>query len=205
MAGIHLPVIAREGAGPLLATLAVAVVVWHFIGWPASLPIWVLALLVALMFRDPQRDIPAIPLAIVSPADGKVVSISQTRDPYLERPSIRMTVQMNPYGVFTTRSPVEGKVLEPPNLNDDANAPHGVWLQTDEGDDVVIVMGRGRLHSVPRCYIRYGDRIGQGMRCGFIHLGGQVDVYLPEHSRPSVSEGDWVRSGSDVLARLVHT
>ena len=65
--------------------------------------------------------------------------------------------------------------------------------------------GRGRLHNVPRCYIRYGDRIGQGKRCGFIHLGGQVDVYLPEHSRPVVSEGDWVRSGSDVLARLVHT
>jgi phosphatidylserine decarboxylase len=204
MAGVRYPVIAREGIGPLLTTLALAVLAWHFIGWPASLLFWVLALLVVLMFRDPERDIPAIPLAIVSPADGQVVSIEPAQDPYLERPSIRVTVQMNPYGVFTTRSPVEGKVLEPPNINDSGNAPHGVWLQTDEGDDVVMVMGRGRLHNVPRCYIRYGERIGQGMRCGFVHLGGQVEIYLPEHSRPVVSEGDWVRSGSDVLAKLVH-
>lgn len=189
----------------MLATLAVAVLVWQFISLPASLLFWMLALLEVVLFRDPERDIPAIPLAIVSPADGKVLSITPVRDPYLERPSIRVTVQMNPYGVFTTRSPIEGKVLEPPNISDDGNAPHGVWLQTDEGDDVVMVMSRGRLHNEPRCYIRYGERIGQGMRCGFVHLGGQVEIYLPEHSRPAVSAGDWVRSGSDVLARLVHT
>ncbi|MGB5338052.1 MAG: phosphatidylserine decarboxylase [Gammaproteobacteria bacterium] len=196
--------IAREGVTPLLAAILVAVVVLHFYGPLLSLPVWVLAVLVLLMFRDPDRDIPSIPTALVSPADGKVISITNTRDPYLDRPSVHMIVQMHPYGVFTTRSPTEGKVLEPPNLPDNVDTPHGVWLQTDEGDDVVMVMNRGRLNNLPRCYIRFGERVGQGQRCGFVHLGGNIDLYLPEHSRTTVAPGDTVRSGSDVIAKLVH-
>jgi phosphatidylserine decarboxylase len=113
-------------------------------------------------------------------------------------------IQMSPYGVFTTRSPIEGKVLEPPNYPVDNNEPHGVWLQSAEGDDVVMVMSRGPLKNAPRCYIRIGDRIGQGKRCGFVHLGGRVDLYLPENSRLVVAEGDTVQGGTDIIAKLVH-
>ena len=196
--------IAREGMVPLLVVVLAGVLVLHFIGWPQSLLFWVLALLVLVLFRDPDRDIPSQPLAIVSPADGKVTSISTVQDPYLLRESIRVTIQMSHYGVFTTRSPIEGKVLEPPNIPEDNNMPHGVWLQSDEGDDVVMVMTRGPLNNQPRCYIRFGDRIGQGKRCGFVHLGGRVEIYLPESSRLVVTEGDSVQSGSDIIAKLVH-
>ena len=196
--------IAREGVAPLLAVMLAGVLVLHFIGWLQSLVFWVLALLVLVLFRDPERDIPSQPLAVVSPADGKVISVSTVHDPYLRRESTRVAIQMPPYGVFTTRSPIEGKVLEPPNFPADDNIPHGVWLQSDEGDDVVMVMTRGPLKNEPRCYIRFGDRIGQGKRCGFVHLGGRVEIYLPESSRLLVKEGDVVQSGSDVIAKLVH-
>jgi phosphatidylserine decarboxylase len=189
----------------LLVAILVAVVVLHFSGLQVSLPFWGLSLLILVMFRDPERDIPSQPMAVVSPADGRITAVTNTRDPYLDRDSIRVTLQMNPWGVFTTRSPVEGKVLQPPSLPEDARMPHGVWLQTDEGDDVVMVMMRGRLHTAPRCDIRIGERVGQGKRCGFVHLGGQIDVYLPERSRLDVTVGDWVRSGSDVIATLQHS
>jgi len=81
--------------------------------------------------------------------------------------------------------------------------PHGVWLQSDEGDDVVVVMTRGPLRNEPRCNIRFGDRIGQGKRCGYIHLGGRVEVYLPENARLTIKEGDTVQGGSDIIAKLV--
>ena len=188
----------------LLAALLAAVIVLHFFGPPASLPLWGLGLLILVVFRDPEREIPSQPMAVVSPADGRVTSVSTTRDPYLDRDSIRVTLQMNPWGAFTTRSPVEGKILQPPSMPEDSRMPHGVWLQTDEGDDVVMVMMRGRLHNAPHCYIRIGERVGQGKRCGFVHLGGQVDVYLPERSRLVVATGDRVRSGSDIIATLPH-
>jgi phosphatidylserine decarboxylase len=197
--------IAREGIAPLAVTVLAGVLTLHFIGWLQSLVFWALALLVLVLFRDPERDIPSHPLAVVSPADGKVTSIGTVHDPYLLRESTRVTIQMPPYGVFTTRSPIEGKVLEPPNFPADGNIPHGVWLQSDEGDDVVMVMTRGPLKNEPRCYIRFGDRIGQGKRCGFVHLGGRVEVYLPESSRLVVKEGDVVQSGSDIIAKMIHT
>ncbi len=198
------PRIAREGLLLLLATVLAAVVVLHLFGLQASLLLWGLGLLILVVFRDPEREIPSQPMAVVSPADGRVTSVSTTRDPYLGRDSIRVTLRMNLWGVFTTRSPVEGKILQPPGTPENARMPHGVWLQTDEGDDVVMVMMRGRLRNAPRCYVRIGERIGQGKRCGFVHLGGQVDVYLPERSRLAVAVGDWVRSGSDVIATLPH-
>jgi len=195
-------VIAREGLAPVLASVLAATLVTQFAGYYASLGFWVFSLLLALIFRDPDRDIPAVPLAIVCPVDGRILSISVTHDPYLDRPAIRVVIQMNPYGVFSARSPVDGKVLDPPNIP--PGAPHGVWLRTNEGDDIVLVMNRGRLHNAPRCYVRIGDRVGQGQRCGFIHLGGQVDLYLPESSRTLVTAGDWVQGGSDVIAKLIH-
>ena len=195
-------VIAKEGLLPVLASVLAAVLVMQFAGFYASLAFWILSLLLAVIFRDPDRDVPAVPLAIVCPADGRVSSISMMHDPYLDRPAIRVVIQMNSYGVFSTRSPVDGKVLDPPNIP--PGVPHGVWLRTNEGDDVVLVMNRGRLHSTPRCYVRIGDWVGQGQRCGFIHLGGQVDLYLPESSRTLVTAGDWVQGGSDVIAKLIH-
>lgn len=195
--------IAREGLAPLLAVILVAVLVMHFIGTPQSLVFWACGLFLLVVFRDPDREIPSQPLAVVSPADGKVITVSNEYDPYLLRQSIRVTVQMHLYGIFTTRSPVEGKVLEPPNYPEGANKPHGVWLQTDEGDDIVMAMMRGRLSTQPRCYIRFGERTGQGKRCGFVHFGGRVDVYLPENSRLVVAEGSVVHSGSDPLAFLM--
>ncbi|MGB5443411.1 MAG: phosphatidylserine decarboxylase [Gammaproteobacteria bacterium] len=197
-------VIAREGHAPLLAALVVAFMVWHFVSMPASLLFWALVVLVVFVFRDPERDIPSIPLAVVSPADGKIASIDTIIDPYLQRQSIRVSVLMNVYGVFTTRSPVEGKVQEPPHRPTGVNTPHGVWLKTNEDDDVVMVMNRGRMNAGPRCYIRFGERIGQGKRCGFIPLGSRIDLYLPENSRLAVAVGDSVLGGADVIAYLVH-
>lgn len=201
----RITLIAREGYAPFLVVLVAVFLVWHFVSLKASLIFWLLAVLVIFIFRDPERDIPSIPLAVVSPADGKIIAIDTVQDPYLERQSIHVTVQMNPYGVFTTRSPVEGKVLEPPHLPVGVKTPHGVWLKTDENDDVVMVMNKGRLHTDPRCYIRFGERIGQGKRCGFIPLGSRIDLYLPEESRLVVGVGDTVLAGSDVIAKLVHS
>ena len=111
----------------MLAALVAAFMVWHFVSLPASLLLWLLVGLIIFIFRDPERDIPSIPLAVVSPADGRIVTINTVHDPYLERQSIQVSVQMNAYGVFTTRSPVEGKVKEPPYLPTGVKTPHGVW------------------------------------------------------------------------------
>ena len=196
--------IARHGVAPLLAMILVAVLVMHFLGWTYSLPVWLLVCVMLVLYRDPARDTPSRPLSVVSPADGRVSFVDHVPDPYLGRASLKISIEMSPLGVYTARSPVEGKVLEPHGNSDDSNAPQGVWLQTDEGDDIIMVMNRGRLKNKPRCYIRFGERVGQGRRCGFTHWGGRIDLYLPDYSRPEVNVDARVLGGSDVIASLVH-
>ncbi|MFP5506825.1 MAG: phosphatidylserine decarboxylase [Gammaproteobacteria bacterium] len=205
MAANRYPLIAREGWLSIFLAAGAAMAVFLEFGALWSLPLWALALLLLLMFRDPARDVSATPLAVVSPADGRIQTVETVRDPYIDRDAQRITIRMHPYGVFSTRSPAEGRMLEPRRADADGRPlPHGVWLQTDEGDDLVIVMNRGPLRNPPRCYVRFGERVGQGQRCGFITLGSTIELYLPASSRVKVRPGDRVHAGADVIAQLVH-
>ena len=196
------PLIAREGWPFLFLAAALGVAAFAFLGWPWSLPLWGLVLVLLYLFRDPRREIPPNPLGVVSPADGVVRSIGKVHDPFLKRDAIRIAIDMSPYGSYTTRSPVEGKIID--MLEGGEGMPHGVWLKTDEDDDLVVVMFRGPLHNAPRCYVRCGERIGQGQRCGFVHMGARIELYLPPNSRIRVEEGQRVQGGSDLVATLVH-
>ncbi|VAW78583.1 hypothetical protein MNBD_GAMMA13-1670 [hydrothermal vent metagenome] len=203
MAASRYPYFSRSGWLPFFACAGIGIFIGRTVGWAWSLPLWLLCAAIIYMFRDPNRDIPSSPLAVVSPADGTVTAIEQVQDLYLDREAIRLDIQMSCVDVYSTRSPVEGKMLEPKHSGG-ADQPHGVWLKTDEGDDLVVVMHRGRLHNLPHCYVRFGERVGQGQRCGHIQMGGRVEVYLPLHSRVQVNAGSHVKAGSDVIATLVH-
>lgn len=209
MAANRYPLIAREGWWLIGCMVLFALATMHFVGPGLSLPFWGLAAVLVFIFRDPFRDIPPSPTAIVSPVDGEVLVAEEVHDPYLDRDAKHLTIRMHPWGVYSVRSPVQGKALEPHHANAAVQAtarglPHGVWLQTDQGDDLVMVMNRGRLRNMPRCYVGFGERVGQGQRCGFVHLGAQVDLYLPATSRFGVKPGTFVRGGADVVATLIH-
>ena len=109
-------------------------------------------------------------------------------------------------GVYATRSPVEGKILEsrPSRNPSTANVPNGVWIKTDENDDLVVAMSRGPLGNAPQCFFRFGERVGQGQRCGYLHFGGRIHVYLPANCRVVVNINDQLQAGRDVIAHLVH-
>jgi phosphatidylserine decarboxylase len=207
MAASRYPYFSREGWPFLLPVIVAGGAAWYFLGLWWTAPFWLLGLLILFMFRDPRREIPASPLAVVSPVDGRISAIEKLHDPYLDRQALRVQLDMFRSGVYTARSPVEGKILEPGANNQrrlPPEAPHGVWIRTDENDDLVVVMNRGPLGNPPKCDVRYGERVGQGQRCGYLHLGGRIQLYLPENARVVVNINDQVRGGEDVVAHLVH-
>jgi len=204
MASGRYPYFSRAGWLPFLVCAGMGVFIARTLDWTWSIPFWLGCAGIVYIFRAPDREIPSSPLAVVSPADGVVTSIEEVTDPYLDRQSIMLVIEMSHTGVFSTRSPIEGKILEPRNPGAGLKRPHGVWLQTDEGDDLVVVMHRGPLHNLPHCYVRVGERVGQGQRCGYIQMGGRVEVFLPANSRTQVTSGSRVKAGSDVIAVLVH-
>ncbi len=205
MPAAHTSLIAREG-WPLVGLAAgAAMVVSHFAGWWWGLPLWILVLLLLYLFRDPRREIPPMPLAVVAPADGEVIAVDSIRDPFLDRDAVCIAIAMALGGAFSTRAPIEARIQElPRRATEGKDQPHGIWLQTDEGDDLIMVMHRSRVGAAPRCYVQFGDRVGQGQRCGYAYFGAEVDVYVPANSRVKVKPGDRVRAGADVIALLTH-
>ena len=106
------PFIAKEGWIHVILILFVSFITTYYFGLIA-LPIWLLALFVIQFFRDPLRIIPNDEGAIVSPASGKIVSICETANPYMEGDSVFMiSVFMNIFSVHSNLIPVAGKVVD---------------------------------------------------------------------------------------------
>lgn len=204
--------IAREG-WPFIAVVAMAAfwVQYQSAAPLAAAPLWALTAAFVFLFRDPARQVPSSPLAVVSPVDAHVVTVETIHDRFLDREAVRICLQMRRTGSYGVRSPTEGRVMRqwfsaasslrrPVGEEDN----QGLWMRTDEGDDVVIAISPGIIPRALRCYVRTGQRVGQGQRCGFIYFGAHVEVLLPVHTRIRVQPGERVYAGSDVLATLVH-
>lgn len=207
------PIIAREGWPFLAGAVAAALLVawWAGFGW--SLPLWLAALFVLQFFRDPPRDVPDDPQAVVSPADGRIVAVEKARDPWLERDALKISVFMNVFNVHSNRSPVDGTVRqvwyhagEFINASLDkasvANERNALWLQTRERTDVTCVQIAGLVARRILCHVGAGAELERGQRFGFIRFGSRVDVYLPPDARPVAAIGDKVHAAESVLARL---
>ncbi len=206
------PIIAREGWPFLAIAVVVAAIATSLLGgW--SWPFWVIAVFVLQFFRDPARTIPQQANAVLSPADGRIVVVEKTQDPYANREALKISVFMNVFNVHSNRSPVDGKIdsvayfpgkfvnadLDKASTENERNA---VVVTTDSGQTVTFVQVAGLIARRILCYVGKGDRLARGQRYGFIRFGSRVDVYLPLTARPKVTVGEKVSATETILAEL---
>lgn len=207
MQGRGNPLVAREGIPILLVAVTGSWLTYKFLGLlPALIPALV-ALWLLLVFRDPHRHIPAAPLGVVSPVDGCVVTVGLADKGVLQGEAHRIVIRINSFGTYTARSPVEGKILD---LNALAAGTvvdyptNALWVQTDEGDDVVLQFHGYRFGLAPRSFMRFGERLGQGQRCAYLRLTRFAEVHLPIDSKILVEPGQTVVAGADLIAKVPH-
>src|SRR5690242_21746601 len=103
---------------------------------------------------------------VVSPADGRVVAVERTRDHYLHRNAIKVSVFMNVFNVHSNRSPVDGMVqkrwynsgrflnavLDKASEENERNA---LWLRTAGGSDVICVQRSEERRVGKECRSRW--------------------------------------------------
>jgi phosphatidylserine decarboxylase len=207
------PIIAREGWPYVGLSFALAVLVAVFFGALWSLPFWLVALFVLQFFRDPPRLVTAAPNVVVSPADGKVIAVMPMNDPWLNRPSIKVSVFMNVFNVHSNRSPVNGKVFQlsyHPGLFVNAdfdkasehNERNALCIRTTSGHDITCVQVAGLIARRILCYADVGSVLTRGERYGFIRFGSRVDLYLPTYAHIRVAIGDTVSAALTAIADL---
>ncbi|MCI5896121.1 MAG: phosphatidylserine decarboxylase [Candidatus Aphodousia sp.] len=208
------PIIAREGwvligGSFLLAALWTSVAGFGFV---AAL-LWILFLLVTQFFRDPPRTVPTIPDVVLSPADGQIVKVEKTIDPFTNKDAILISVFMNIFNVHCQRSPVEGTVEDVQYypgkfLNADLdkasteNERNAVVMRLKDGQAITVVQVAGLVARRILCYVQKGDELSRGERYGFIRFGSRLDVYLPTDAEPCVTIGEKVLGTETILAKL---
>ncbi|MFB9237387.1 phosphatidylserine decarboxylase [Plantactinospora siamensis] len=166
----------------------------------------------AAFFRDPQRDVPEDPDAVVAAADGQVLSVQRLTDERFGAGEfLRVAVFLSVLDVHVNRSPVAGKVVDyfvadggfAAAMRPDAehNVAAYTVLDTDRGT-VVVAQRTGLIarRIVQRAPV--GTLLARGERFGLIRFGSRTDVYLPaDLAEPLVGPGDKVVGGSSVIAR----
>ncbi len=199
------PIIAREGWPFILGALLMLMLAARLGGIMLWVSVSFLLLILVLLFRDPRREVPSIPLGVVAPVDGRILSIQPTDKGELKREAILIEMTIDHFGAYMARSPTEGKVLD---LRDNIAAGSrmtgvsGLWVRTDEDDDVVVLMVGVRRIAKPRSFVGYGERLGQGERFAFIRLARRARIFLPLDCELKVSVGQKVRAGADLLAQF---
>lgn len=206
------PIIAREG-WPFLGIAIAAALLMTMVSVPWSIPFWIVALFVLQFFRDPPRVVPQKPNAVLSPADGRIVVVEKTQDPYADREALKISVFMNVFNVHSNRAPVDGKIenvqyfpgkfvnadLDKASLENERNA---LTITAESGQIVTCVQVAGLIARRVLCYVNAGDMLVRGQRYGFIRFGSRVDVYLPLTAIPKVTVGDKVSATETILAEL---
>ena len=197
----------RDGYYYAAVLLAVAVL----IGWLAT-PIWsvpclALAAFFLWFFRDPERVIPDVPGAIVSPADGKVTDVSPTMVD--GKPRTRISIFLSIFDVHVNRSPVAGTIrniryqrgsfMNAMNEKCGELNEQNVVTVDAEGHTVIFKQIAGLLARRIVFTKKVGDVLHRGERVGLIKFGSRTDILIDPGARIDVKKGDRVKGGSSVL------
>ena len=211
---------AREG----LIFIAIGAVLAFIATWWAfrrgAWPYWLLAVVmiviglwVAYFFRDPERTGERGPRVVTSPADGKVVLITEVDEPaFIHGRATRVSIFMNVFNVHVNRYPVSGTVkCVQYNPGKFLNAAVEKSSLENEQRSVGIESGPYRIlvrqiaGLIARrivTYSREGERVEQGERMGLIRFGSRVDVFMPTDSKVRVTVGDLTTAGTTAIAEL---
>ena len=206
------PIIAKEGWLFLGISISISLAT-SFWCLKASIPLWIIFLFILQFFRDPIRSIPQDRNLIVSAADGRIISIEKTIDPYKKRKAIKVSVFMNVFNVHSNKAPVSGQIINKwyfPGKFFNAslskasleNERCALLIETKDKQLITCVQIAGLIARRILCYKEIGANLLKGERYGFIRFGSRVDLYLPENSRIKVTLGQKVKSCQSIIAEL---
>jgi len=181
--------------------------------WLVAFVLLLLALWVAYFFRDPERTGERGSSLVVSPADGKLIMITEVDEPsFVRGRAIRLSIFMNVFNVHVNRYPVDGTVrhvqynkgkfinaaAEKSSLE---NEQMSVGIETPT-HRILVRQIAGLIARRIVTYSKPGDVAKQGERMGIIRFGSRVDVFIPTNSTVRAKLGDITTAGVTILAEL---
>jgi phosphatidylserine decarboxylase len=177
--------------------------------YAAAIVLVLLALFVFSFFRDPERIIPTEPGAVVSPADGRVVVVTDEEN--AGRAGQRVSIFLAIWNVHVNRAPAAGTIAKleyrPGKffaaMRERASAENeqNVFTLSTEAGEMVFKQIAGLIARRVVSWKKAGEQVTRGERIGLVRFGSRVDVWLPREAEILVKVAENVKGGSSVIAR----
>jgi len=203
---------ALREARPFLIGAAAFLGISLWMGWTIAIVLGALLLIgLLLFFRDPHRTPPANPLALVSPADGKVICVDEAEDPCFGLGKFRRVgIFLSVLDVHVNRSPDTGTIekihysagefLDARHLEVDIRNENQTWLLRTSRGPLLVRQIAGLIARRIVGWKKQGDSVTTGERIGMIRFGSRTDLYFPASCTPQVQVGQRVVGGQTILA-----
>jgi phosphatidylserine decarboxylase len=206
---MKLPV-AREGCPFVVVPGAIALGLTVLGHRRLAVPFAAAAAAAAGFFRDPDRAVPVVINGVLSPADGRVISVEDAVDSFVG-PAVRVAIFLSPLDVHVNRAPIAGVVTDTVYTPGrfvaaydpaaESNERCAVRLQGEHAR-VTVVQIAGVVARRIVCRVGPGDKLAAGERFGMIRLGSRTDCYMPRGTEATVRVGEHVRGGQTVIGVL---
>jgi phosphatidylserine decarboxylase len=203
---------ALREARPFLIGAAAFLGISLWMGWTIGIALGALLIIgLLLFFRDPHRTPPANPLALVSPADGKVICVDEAEDPCFGLGKFRRVgIFLSVLDVHVNRSPDAGTIekthysagefLDARHLEVDIRNENQTWLLRTTRGPVLVRQIAGLIARRIVGWKKASDSVSKGERFGMIRFGSRTDLYFPASCNPQVQVGQRVVGGQTILA-----
>ena len=207
--------ISSEGLPMIISSAALGWLLALFGFTTLSFVALILTICLLFFFRDPERNITTDPDAVISPADGTVLSINNVKETeFLNKECVKVSIFLSVLNVHVNRFPVSAKVLatkyKPGKFNlaydaegSEENEKLSTFVQMDSGVKLLFSQVAGFLARRIVSNADVGDYYSQGERFGIIKFGSRMDIYLPKKAVLEVDIGDKVTAGETILAWLI--
>lgn len=173
----------------------------------------VLTLFMSFFFRNPSREIPLDDQIILSPADGKVMSVTEEFDEnFLQEPGTKITIFLSVFDVHVNRSPIAGEIKFQqytcgrfrPAYKDSVgweNERHTIGVESGR-TKVLVTQIAGLLARRIVSWVTLGNLLQQGERYGMIKFASCTEITVPKGVEVLVQKGDRVKGGVTIIGRL---
>lgn len=206
----------RPESFPYALILFIVFVVFYFINKLLSILPLLLILFVLFFFRDPERNITIDEKCFLSPADGKIIEISEIyEDQFFKSKAIKVSIFLSLFNIHVNRSPITGKVTYKsyrpgkylPAFKSHAseiNERNTIGIE-NEYTKVLVHQITGFVARRIVCWSNIGDFLKQGERFGLIKFGSCTEIIVPIDTEIKVKVGDSVKGGLTVIGVIKWT
>lgn len=171
------------------------------------------SLFCAWFFRDPSRKAEAGEHDILSPGDGRIVSIVEEEENGFFKAKVnRISVFLSVFNVHVNRIPADGTVEYLKYRPGKFMAAFKEGASTEnEQSEIGIVNGSRKVMFkqiagliARRIIFRVMENqvVKRGERCGLIRFGSRVDIFLPLDAEILVKKGQNVKGGETIIGRF---